>query len=185
MDTRSPHARRRSALMASVLLTIALAVVGCGSLGALPGRVEQPRVLTTQDVDRYPRDSPARSVLEWWRALQFDSPALAARYYSPRLGLTPNELERYLKLGPGLLKLHAGVRVVQVEKQGRHSTVLIWLTQRLRHPNGRTDVVRTPASFDLVKQHGRWLLADNRYVVGVYDAVKTFVVKGTAQKRHK
>jgi hypothetical protein len=185
MQTRSNHARLRSAPMASVLLAVALAVVGCGSLGALPGRVEQPHVLTTQEVDRYPRDSPARALLEWWRALQFDSPALASRYYEPRVGVTPKQLERYLKLGPALLKLHAALRVVQVQTQGRHSTVLIWLTQTLRHPNGRKDVVRTPVSFDLEKQNGRWLLADNRYMAAVYHEVKTFVVKGTAKKPDK
>jgi hypothetical protein len=182
MDTRSPHARLRSALMAAVLLAIALAVGGCGSLGALPGRVEQPQVVTTQEINRYPQDSPVRGLLEWWRALQFDSPTLAARYYSPRVGITEKDLGRYLKLGPGLLNLKAGLRVVDVERHGSHSTVLIWLTQVLRHPNGRKDVVRSPVSFNLVKQDGRWLLADNRYIARINSGVKKFIENGSTKK---
>ena len=156
-------------------LTVAAAIAGCGSLGQLPGRVEQPDVVTRQDIARYPEDSPVRTVLRWWRALQFKSADLAARYYSPDVGMTPKALEGHLALPPDVLNTTAHLRVVDVEKSERGATVLIFLTNVFRHPNGRTDKTRAPNSFHLVRRDGRWLLADNRYIARIERSVKKFV----------
>jgi hypothetical protein len=156
-------------------LATAAALMGCGSLGELRGRVEQPRLLTERDIERYPRDSPARAVLEWWRALQFDNPALAARYYARRVEVTPQTLQRKLGVGPDVLGLKARFRVVDVIQERRTATVLALLTRVLRHPNGRTDKVRSPHSFDLVREDVKWRLADNRYIDRVVRNVRTFI----------
>jgi hypothetical protein len=185
MVGRSIHASFRPVAIASLLLGIALALVACGSLGGLPGRVEQPQIVTTQEINRYPEDSPVRTVLRWWRALQFGSAELATSYYSPRLGLEPKDIERGLKVGPSLLNLNAGLRVVEVEDAGRGGAVLVMLTKKLRHPNGRTDVERTPVAFELVKQDGRWLLANNDYIDRILRNVRAFVEQGSAKKRKK
>jgi hypothetical protein len=180
MESRSIHASSR--LLAPVAtLAIAVAVAGCGSLGQLPGRVEQPHVVTMRDVDRYPEDSPVRPVLLWWRALQFGSADLAARYYSPELGLTPTKLERLIALGPDILNLRARIRVVDVEKWERRATVLVILTRAFRHPNGRTDKTRSPGSFNLVREDGRWLLSDNRYMQRILRSVQKFVKEAPPQ----
>jgi hypothetical protein len=182
MHSRSIHARLRPALTASLLLLLVLAVVGCGSLGGLPGRVEQPQIVTEQDINRYPADSPVRAVLEWWRALQFKSAPLATRYYAPEADVTVKQIESALKIGPGLLNLTDGIRVVEVNREGREATVLVMLTKKLRHPNGRTDIVRTPVSFDLVEQDGRWLLTDNQYMARILRNVSEYVEKGSGKQ---
>lgn len=177
MHSRSTLAHRHLTIVAA--LAIAVAIAGCGSLGGLPGRVEQPQIVTEADINRYPQDSPVRAVLEWWRALQFKSAPLAARYYVPEADVTAKDLERALSIGSGLLNLNDGIRVVEVNREGREATVLVMLTKRLSHPNGRTDIVRTPVSFDLVERDGRWLLTGNQYIARILRNVTEYVEKGS------
>jgi hypothetical protein len=175
----------RSATLLVATLATAAALVGCGSLDPPRGRVEQPQLLTERDIERYPENSPGRVVLEWWRALQFDNASLAARYYARRLHVTPQSLERKLAVGPDVLGLKARFRVVDVIQQGRTATVLVLLTRALRHPNGRTDKVRSPHSFNVVEQGGKWRLSDNRYIDEMVRNVKLFIDKAGRGKANR
>jgi hypothetical protein len=167
----------------AVVLVAVAALAGCGELGELSGRNEQPQIVTKQDIARYPRDSPAHTVLAWWRALQFDSPTLAARYYSPRLALTPERLERQLVAGPGFLDLTAGLRIVDVVTEGSSATVLALRIRVLQHPNGRKDRVAVPQSVNLRRESGEWRLADNRYIDRALANVQAFVEQAKKKKR--
>jgi hypothetical protein len=167
----------------AVALVVVAALAGCGELGELSGRNEQPQVVTKQDLARYPSDSPAHTVLAWWRALQFDSPTLAARYYSPRLALTPERLERQLVAGPGFLDLTAGLRIVDVVTEGSSATVLALRIRVLQHPNGRKDRVAVPQSVNLRRESGEWRLADNRYIDRALANVQAFVEQAKKKKR--
>lgn len=167
----------------AVALVVVAALAGCGELGDLSGRNEQPQVVTKQDLARYPRDSPEHTVLAWWRALQFDSPTLAARYYSPRLALTSERLERQLAAGPGFLDLTAGLRIVDVVTEGSSATVLALRTRVLQHPNGRTDKVAIPQSVNLRRESGEWKLADNRYIDRALANVQAFVEQAEKKKK--
>jgi hypothetical protein len=169
----------------AVALVVVAALAGCGELGELSGRNEQPQVVTKQDLARYPRDSPAHTVLAWWRALQFDSPTLAARYYSPKLALTPERLERQLAAGPGFLDLTAGLRIVDVVAEGSSATVLALRTRVLQHPNGRKDKVAIPQSVNLRRESGEWKLADNRYIDRALANVRAFVEESKKKKDGK
>jgi hypothetical protein len=169
----------------AVALVVVAALAGCGELGELSGRNEQPQVVTKQDLARYPRDSPAHTVLAWWRALQFDSPTLAARYYSPKLALTPERLERQLAAGPGFLDLTAGLRIVDVVTEGSSATVLALRTRVLQHPNGRKDKVAIPQSVNLRRESGEWKLADNRYIDRALANVRAFVEESKKKKDGK
>jgi hypothetical protein len=169
----------------AVALVVVAALAGCGELGELSGRNEQPQVVTRQDLARYPRDSPAHTVLAWWRALQFDSPTLAARYYSPKLALTPERLERQLAAGPGFLDLTAGLRIVDVVAEGSSATVLALRTRVLQHPNGRKDKVAIPQSVNLRRESGEWKLADNRYIDRALANVRAFVEESKKKKDGK
>jgi hypothetical protein len=168
-----------------VALVVVAALAGCGELGELGGRNEQPQVVTRQDLARYPRGSPAHTVLAWWRALQFGSPTLAARYYSPRLALTPKRLERQLNAGPNFLDLTAGLRIVDVVTEGSSATVLALRTRVLQHPNGRKDKVAIPQSVNLRRESGEWKLADNRYIDRALANVRAFVEESKKKKDGK
>jgi hypothetical protein len=160
-----------------ILLAVA-ALAGCGELGELSGRVEQPQIVTKRQLARYPADSPERTVLLWWRALQFNSPELASRYYSPDLKLTPAELEEQLKLGPDFLDLKAGLRLIDVEEKGSSATILALRDRVLQYPNKRLDRVRVPMAFNLRRESGEWRLANNRYIDRALENAQAFIEQG-------
>lgn len=163
----------KTALVPIVLAVVAL--VGCGELGELRGRIEQPQIVTKQQLARYPAGSPERTVLLWWRALQFNSPELASRYYVSDLKLTPAKLEEQLKLGPDFLDLKAGLRLMDVDESGSSATILALRNRVLQYPNGREDRVRVPMAFNLRRESGEWRLANNRYIDRALQNAQAFI----------
>jgi hypothetical protein len=166
----------KTALLPTLLAVAALA--GCGELGELSGRIEQPQIVTKQQLARYPADSPEHTVLAWWRALQFNSPELASRYYSRDLKLTTAKLEEQLKLGPDFLDLKAGLRLVDVDEKGSSATVLALRDRVLQYPNKRIDRVRVPMAFNLRREAGHWRLANNRYIDRALENAAAFIEQG-------
>lgn len=166
----------KTALVPALLAVVALA--GCGELGELRGRIEQPQIVTKQQLARYPAGSPERTVLLWWRALQFNSPELASRYYASDLKLTPARLEEQLKLGPDFLDLKAGLRPVDVDESGDSATILALRERVLQYPNGRDDRVRVPMAFNLIRESGEWRLANNRYIDRALENAEAFIEQG-------
>jgi hypothetical protein len=150
------------------ILGAAAVVASCGSLGTGEETkpVDQPQLLTGRDLARQPEGSPARTVLEWWRALQFDNPVIAYGHYSDQVKrrLSQRELAHQLGFGPGVLDLGARPRVAEVEEKGDEATVFVLMSKVARNPNGRADETRTARSFNLVREGGDWKLADNRYL---------------------
>jgi len=167
----------KTALVPALLAVAALA--GCGELGELSGRIEQPQIVTKQQLARYSPGSPARTVLSWWRALQFSSPELASRYYASDLKLTPAEIEEQLKLGPDFLDLKAGLRVIDTDDSGSTATVLALRERVLQYPNGRADRVRVPMAFTLRQESGAWRLTNNRYLDRALENAQAFIDQGS------
>ena len=126
--------------------------------------MQQSPLLSSREVARHPEGSPARSLFEWWRALQFNNAFVASRYYSRSLEITPSKLEYWLDLGPEALALSRRPKLVDVDEQGAEATVFVTLETRNRNPNGRIDITRDPRAFNLVRQHGEWKLAENLYL---------------------
>ena len=166
----------KTALLPALLAVVVLA--GCGELGELSGRIEQPQIVTREQLARYPAGSPERTVLLWWRALQFNSPELAARYYSRDLKLTTADLEEQLKLGPDFLDLKAGLRMVGTDESGDTATILALRRRVLQYPNGRADEVRVPMAFNLRREGGEWKLANNRYIDRALENAQAFIEQG-------
>jgi hypothetical protein len=173
------HLRKTKIAFVTGLLAL-VALGGCGDLGQLSGRVEQPQLVTKGDLAEYPADSPQHTALAWWRALQFGSPELAAGYYSDSSKVTPASLDRQLRVGPELLDLRARLRVVDVIRRGDRASVLAMRTRVLQYPNGRTDRVRIPQTINLRRESGHWRLTDNRYIERTLSKIEAFVKKGTA-----
>lgn len=165
--------------LAAILVAASLA--GCGELGEVSGRIERPQTVTRAQLDKYPPDSPERAVLGWWRALQFNSPELAARYYAPDLKLTTARLEKLLRLGPDFLDLKAGLRVADSVERGDTATVLAVRHRVLEHPNGRVDKVHIPMSVNLRRESGEWKLSDNRYIDRALENAAAFIQEGAGK----
>jgi hypothetical protein len=155
--------RRR---FAALLALVACALSGCGFGGddEVTERVQQPSLLTKEDVQRLPEGSPARTTFEWWRTLQFDNPVLAVEFYDDDLGITVERLERQLKWGAGSLGLTQKPVLVEVQERGNEAAVLVLLENQTTNPNGRVDKTRTARSFNLIREGGEWKLAENLYL---------------------
>jgi hypothetical protein len=159
-----PYRMRRSP--ATLLAVAAVLGAGCGfgGDGEVTERVQQPALLTRTDVERQPVGSPQRTMLEWWRTLQFDNPIVAAGFYSRKLGITPSVLESQLQFGAGALGLVQRPKLVEVERHGNRAVVFALLENKSDNPNGRVDTVRTARSFNLVREGDKWKLAENLYL---------------------
>jgi hypothetical protein len=117
-----------------------------------------------EELERYGRGSPERAVLEWYAALQRNDVQAASRFYrSPTPGETPAELRvRLTAAAPVVAQTGFGPLSSQ---PGRAGTVTVLTEMRVRWeaPNGRAQETRTPQSFTLVRQQGRWRFADTYF----------------------
>jgi hypothetical protein len=170
---------------ATVLAGLTLA--GCAGLGSddASENVQSPSLITKADLNRYPPGSPADTFFEWWRALQFDNPLVAARYYSGSLEITPAVLDRQLQHGAQPLGLGRRPELVEVDKKGDKATVLVLLEAEQDNPNGRTDRVRTARAFNLVREHGEWKLGENLYLERQARLQKEFAEAVLRQQRDR
>jgi hypothetical protein len=142
-------------------------LAGCAGIGTdddLKVRVTGPALVTKKQLASLPADSPARTVFEWWRTLQFDNPTLAVRYYSDKLRITREKLDEQLQYGAGSQGLNARPRLVETDMNGDRATVLVLLENQARNVNGRTDKTQTARGFNLVREDGEWKLAENTYL---------------------
>ncbi len=151
------------AWIAAVLALGACCLPGCSFGGdEVAQRVQQPTLLSAAAVERQQAASPARALFEWWRAMQLANFRSGARHYPGELQLTPEQLERQVRVATGAFS--ARPLVVEVDENGSRATVAVLLENRTRAPNGRVDVLRVPRSFELVRENGDWRLADNNYL---------------------
>jgi hypothetical protein len=155
--------RRAGAALAVLALT---ALVGCGAFGDDPvtERVQQPALLTKRQVERYPEGTPARAFFEWWRAVQYDNSPVAVGYYQQSADMTVAKLDRQLGYGLEVMGVSARPILVEVQENGDTATVLTLLESVVENPNGRSDKVRKPRAFNLVREDGEWKLADNMFI---------------------
>lgn len=143
------------------------ALAGCAGIGdddAVKTRITGPVLVTKNQIASLPQGSPARAVFEWWRALQFSNPIIAAGYYSNKLHITPGLLERQLQFGPGAHNLGARPHLVSTDITGDRAVVNVLLENQSSNPNGRTDKNETARGFNLVREDGQWKLAENLYL---------------------
>jgi hypothetical protein len=156
--------KRSIALLAALC---AAALAGCAGIGDsddVKVRTVGPTLVTKAQIASLPEGSPARTVFEWWRALQFSNPIIAARYYSSKLHVTPMTLEKQLEFGPGAHNLAARPHLVGTDLDGDHAVVNVLLENQTTNPNGRTDKNQTARGFNLVREDGAWKLDENMYL---------------------
>jgi hypothetical protein len=153
--------------IALVLALGAGALIGCAGIGtddSVKVRVTGPALVTKKQLASLPEDSPARTVFEWWRTIQFDNPTLAVRYYSSELKITRLTIENQLQFGAASQNLNARPHLVGTDMDGDHATVNVLLENLSSNPNGRLDKNQTARAFNLVREDGEWKLAENTYL---------------------
>jgi hypothetical protein len=149
------------------VLALAAAISACGDLGGRyrPSQIVPPPRVDQQALERYPPGSPQRVVLGWYGALQRDDPVAVSRYYRERTAFTTPDALRFQMVrarhffdGVGL-----GPLTVDMVRSGS-ATVLTDLRVRWEAHNGRAQELRSPQSFTLVRERGRWRFADTYFL---------------------
>lgn len=156
--------RRPFALLLALGAGALASCAGIGTDDSVKVRITGPALVTKKQLASLPEGSPARTVFEWWRTIQFDNPTLAARYYSRKLHITPLTIERQLEFGAASQNLNARPHLVGTDMQGDHATVNVLLENVASNPNGRVDKRQTARAFNLVREDGEWKLAENMYL---------------------
>jgi len=171
--------------LAATLGVAAILAGGCGSLGTgdETDRVNKLQLVRKADIARHPEGSPAQTFLEWWRALQYGSGTQAVRQYARDVEVDPKKLQHQLEVGVELLGLRARPAVHDVIEDGDQATVFAVFTSAVENPNGRADKVQSPKAFDLVREDGKWKMADNRYTTRIFRLAEKFVKQGLKQQR--
>jgi hypothetical protein len=170
---------RLAALAALLSLTVVL--LGCGSDddGDSNGDSDTeglgPQVVTQEDIDAQDEDSPARGLLEWWQAFQFqDAPVVISLTSEETLDdLGENNLEELVKTrGQGL----QGVAVLGSSESGDEASVRAGLLtfqpekEGARPPDEPT--ASRPITFAMENDGDQWLFNTPTYVEPLIEAMK-------------
>lgn len=147
-------------LACSGLLVTAVPAAGCGTLGAsYTGlRLVHPKPVS---VELEPLGTPARTVLDWFAAMQRSDSVAAARLYAPRARVTPDVMRFARAGGRSFFARAQPPRVLDVSMTKQQATVYAAFDVRWASPDKRTVVSTQPQAFELVRDGGSWKLADD------------------------
>lgn len=152
------------------LAVLALAAAGCGSssTGAstrTPAQSRALQLLSQKDIDAVPVDSPAHTILVWWRYLQYKDPRDALDLFSPGIRADVTNKGGFdlvqRDLGPWLTNIRP--KVVDTVING--ATATVFLRVLINTPVG-TNIVKTSQdslAIPLVKESRRWLINDSTF----------------------
>ena len=150
-----------------VALSVAVALGACGDLGGRYRALQivRPAAVDQRALERYGPGSPERTVLEWYAALQRHDVVAASRYYALRAsGATPGRLRRLMAgARPFFTRVGLGPLSADAVRPGS-AMVFTDLRVRWEAPNGRAQELRSPQSFTLVREAGRWRFADTYFL---------------------
>ena len=171
-DHRGGRARRVG--LAFALLLTALAATGCGDddkepSAAATSAIDAPRDLfiSREDISRAGGDTPARTLLRWWQALQFGDLEVARDQYAGEV-----DVDRLAVQVPKIGRRVQAARPLVLEKYVKTATAKLHVVLQgaLFPEDGPVRVIEVPATFRFVREDGKWRLADNAFVTQVLRA---------------
>ena len=149
-------------------LCVAVGLSACGDLG---GRYRGSQIVAPPPVDgralaRYPPGSPQRTVLEWFGTLQRGDAVGLSRYYTAGTPATTPMALRFQLVQARSFFRRVALGPLSVDTVRPDSaTVISDLRVRWQAPNGRAQELRSPQSFTLVRERGRWRFADTYFLL--------------------
>ena len=162
-ENRLPLFARTAGLGVAVLL-VAFALLGCGS-----GSSDSDSTSTVgdyvaaKDLSQYKPGTPQRTVLQWWKAVQFGNPSVVHSYYAPGTGPGLHNLQRELAAASNQFSGIPTFNSAEIHK-GR-ATLYFFVTR----PGSSTPP--RPVSINLVNKDGEWSLADDQLLSQVVERV--------------
>jgi hypothetical protein len=167
--------RRRRLTFACVV--VALVTIGCGEGELAPKRgLPANTVLVTQeDIDKYPPRSPQRTLMTWWRAMQYTD----ARGYLARLA-TPlrnaRRADRAYRVQLPIIARQvddAFPHITRVSIRGDNATVYTELEFRQLVGADKYATTRVAQAFSMVREERTWRIVDDIFVeAGVQDQLR-------------
>ncbi|MDP1846856.1 MAG: hypothetical protein Q8K79_03605 [Solirubrobacteraceae bacterium] len=158
---------RRAVVIAAV--AFAGAVAGCGGDGELPakrGLAASIALVSPADIVREKPHSPERAFLAWWRTLQYTD----LRGYLSLLSQPLRDARR----ADGMARVQLPIisqqvnktypHVKRVELAGNRATLYVNVEHRTLVGADRYSSTQIPQAFAMVREDGRWRIADDIYV---------------------
>jgi hypothetical protein len=161
----------RIAALGAAMVLAAFGLGACGSSSSSSDSTSTVgNYVTAQNLSQYKPGTPQRTVLQWWKAVQFGNPTMVHAYYAPSMGPSLPALQHELSTASNQF---AGVPTVNsAEVHGNKATLYLFVTRP-----GSSAPPRA-VSINLVKTGDRWGLADDQLLAQVVERVRT------ASQRH-
>lgn len=138
----------------------------CGRSSAAPDPARLEQLLTRSDLASAETGTPKRALLTWWSHLQqrrlagyidaFSEPLRATLKSDPRTRLALDAISPAIRTGRPT--------ILSVVRAGERATVYTRILYRQRAAAGGVKTVPAARAFVLVRQDGRWLLAEDFFV---------------------
>lgn len=157
--------------------TLGMILAGCGSGGGSAAAVSKgvqanEQLVTEQEIQRLPPDSPQQVLLRWWRAIQYDDLPAYLGLLSPPLR-HQRELDNQARTDLLLASPSfepAQPDVTSVEVAGDTATLYTLIVTREPIGNTRYIETRNPQAFVMVKEPDGWRIVDDLIVEERADA---------------
>ena len=170
--------RRATSTLSLALVAVALAVAGCADdddgLGGAVANTEALALVGPAEVRSAPVDSPRRTVLEWWRLMQYRNPGEAIQLYEPSVQrrLRSGGFDRLVHRDFGPCIARARPEEVRVERRGNEATVFMQVM--VKQGIGPDIVKRSQelVALPLARIDGRWRLSDASFFLGQADILR-------------
>jgi hypothetical protein len=147
-------------------LAAALGLSACGGGSPSPGSTSMAgSYVTAKSLRRYKPGTPQRTVLQWWKAVQFGDPTIVHTYYAPGVGPRIPVLQHELALASTQF---TGVPTFNSAEIHGNAATLYFFTAR----PGSSAPPRA-VSVNLVETGGKWVLADDELLAQVVERVKS------------
>ena len=155
----------------------AFVTIGCGKGELAPKRgLPANTVLVTQtDIARYPANSPQRTLMSWWRAMQYtDGRGYLALLATPLRNA--RQADRVYRLQLPIIARQvddAFPHITRVSIRGANATVYTELEFRQLVGADKYATTRVAQAFSMVRESGNWRIADDLFVeAGVQDQLR-------------
>jgi hypothetical protein len=158
------------ALCLGAAIGLALALGACGGSSGSDSSSTVGYV-GAADLSKYKDGTPQRTVLSWWKAVQFGNASIARSYYAPRAAPPPAELQRELAAASNQF---TGVPdFSSVEANAGKATLYFFVSRP-----GSSAPPRA-ASINLTRTAAGWRLADDEVLSQVVERVEASQSRGT------
>ena len=166
---------RRGLLFACVVAALVTSGCGKGELAAKRGLPANTVLVTQKDIAKYPPNSPQRTLLSWWRAMQYtDGRGYLALLATPLRNA--RQADRAYRVQLPLIARQvddAFPHITQVAIEDDRSTVYTEIEFRQLVGANEYATTRVAQAFSLVRENETWLIVDDLFVeAGVRDQVR-------------